>query len=373
VFLSRCAGPRPTGTVTRTTPRDRSYDRQMPPDELLLRLGMVVPVIGAPMAGGPAGPPLVLAVNDAGGLGFLGAGYKTAQALADEIRVVRAAGTPFGVNLFAPPPVPIEPAEFRAYARRIAPEAARYDLDLSDAELIEDDDGWLAKIDLLLADPVPLVSVTFGLPDASMVAAFQRAGTAVAVTVTSAGEAALAAELKPDLLLVQGSAAGGHSGTFTPSRVPDPIPLPDLVRAVRSVTGLPLVGAGGIGTTDQAAAALQAGAAAIAIGTLLLRTDESEASATHQAALADPARRGTVVTRAFTGRPARALRNEFSDRYSAAAPLGYPAVHYLTRAMRKAAAAAGDPERVHLWAGTGYQHAETGPAAAAVARLASGL
>jgi nitronate monooxygenase len=341
--------------------------------ELLRRLGIDVPVIGAPMAGGPSGPALVLAVNGAGGLGFLAAGYKSTAAISEEIRAVRAAGMPFGVNLFAPPPVPVDSDEFTAYAARIAPEASRYGIDLSTAEPIEDDDDWAAKIDLLLADPVPVVSFTFGLPGAAIVASLQRAGTVVALTVTSPHEAEAAVTLGPDLLLVQSSDAGGHSGTLTPEHVADQVPLPDLIRAVRAVTDTPLIGAGGIATTDDAAAALHAGAAAVAVGTILLRTDESAASATHQAALADPARTDTVITRAFTGRPARALRNEFTERHSHAAPLGYPAVHHLTRAMRKAAAEAGDADRVHLWAGTGYRLAVTGPAAGAIARLASGL
>jgi NAD(P)H-dependent flavin oxidoreductase YrpB (nitropropane dioxygenase family) len=111
----------------------------------------------------------------------------------------------------------------------------------------------------------------------------------------------------------------------------------------------------------------------VAVGTLLLRADEAGTSATHRAALADPARAGTVLTRAFSGRPARGIRNEFTDRYSAVAPYGYPALHYLTSPMRRAAAAAGDPERLHLWAGTGYRHATAEPAAAILRRLASGL
>jgi NAD(P)H-dependent flavin oxidoreductase YrpB (nitropropane dioxygenase family) len=82
--------------------------------------------------------------------------------------------------------------------------------------------------------------------------------------------------------------------------------------------------------------------------------------------------RPTVVTRAFTGRPARGLRNTFTDRYSDAAPLGYPALHHLTRPIRRAAAAAGDPEPMHLWAGTGYRHATDEPAATILARLSAG-
>jgi NAD(P)H-dependent flavin oxidoreductase YrpB (nitropropane dioxygenase family) len=109
------------------------------------------------------------------------------------------------------------------------------------------------------------------------------------------------------------------------------------------------------------------------VGTALLRTDEAGTTATHRAALADPAARETVVTRVFTGRFARSLRNDFIDRYDSIAPAGYPAIHHLTSPLRKAAAAAGDPERLHLWAGTGYRQSTDGPAAAVLTRLAERL
>ena len=109
------------------------------------------------------------------------------------------------------------------------------------------------------------------------------------------------------------------------------------------------------------------------VGTVLLRTAESGTSHTHREALADPRFTSTVVTHAFTGRPARALANHFTDRYDPIAPLGYPALHHLTSPLRKAAAKAGEPELVHLWAGTGYRKARNEPAAATITRLAGGL
>ncbi len=90
---------------------------------LLAELGVELPVLAAPMAGGPGSPELVIAAGRAGSLGFLGAGYKRAEAMAGEIAVVRAAGVPFGVNLFAPNPLPVAPGEFRRYAEELLPEA----------------------------------------------------------------------------------------------------------------------------------------------------------------------------------------------------------------------------------------------------------
>jgi NAD(P)H-dependent flavin oxidoreductase YrpB (nitropropane dioxygenase family) len=136
---------------------------------------------------------------------------------------------------------------------------------------------------------------------------------------------------------------------------------------------LPVIALGGIATAADVTAAIEAGAAAVAVGTVLLRSDEAGTAPVHKAALADPARTTTVRTCAFTGRPARGLRNAFTDSYDHLAPSGYPAVHHLTSPLRKAAAVAGDPERVHLWAGTGFRHATAEPAAAILTRLAGRL
>ncbi|MGW1086613.1 nitronate monooxygenase [Streptomyces sp. NPDC002596] len=342
-------------------------------DSPLAALGVSTPVLAAPMAGGPTTPALVTAAARANGLGFLAGGYRTADALAEQIAEVRSDGVGFGVNLFAPNPVPVDPEAFRRYARTVAPEARTYGIDILGTGIVEDDDHWSDKIDLLLSDPVPVVSFTFAVPEAAVIAALRAAGSLVVQTVTSAAEAGLAAEAGVDVLAVQASAAGGHSGTLTPQHIPAPIPLTDLLGKVRQVVPLPLVAAGGVATPADVTGALHAGAAAVMVGTVLLRADEAGTSRPHRAALADPARRRTVVTRAFTGRPARALRNSFTDRYTDLAPAGYPALHHLTSPMRKAAAAADDPERINLWAGTGYRHATAEPAGQILQWLASGL
>ncbi|WP_406292756.1 nitronate monooxygenase [Embleya sp. NBC_00888] len=329
------------------------------------------PVLAAPMAGGPSTPALVVAAARANGLGFLAGGYKTADALAEQIAEVRRHDIVFGVNLFAPNPVPVDPEDFRRYAAAIAPEARVYEIDVRAAGIVEDDDHWSDKIDMLLSAPVPVVSFTFAVPHAAVIASLRAAGTLVVQTVTSPAEARLAADAGADVLAVQASAAGGHSGTLTPEHVPAPVPLTDLLGRVREAVSLPLVAAGGLATPADVAEALRAGAEAVMVGTVLLRADEAGTSLPHKAALTDPQRRGTVMTRAFTGRPARTLANRFTDRYSGLAPSGYPALHHLTRPMRQAAAAAGDPERINLWAGTGYRRATAQPAAEILRRLAS--
>lgn len=335
----------------------------------LTPLGISIPVIAAPMAGGATTPAMVKAAARAGGLGFLAAGYKSPQTLQNEIGEVRAASIPFGVNLFAPNPVPISEAAYRRYAHAVQREADRYGLTLPTAP-VEDDDAFGAKVDMLLTDPVPVVSFTFGLPGNDVITALRKAGTVVVQTVTTRPEAEAAVAAGADMLAVQAAAAGGHSGTFTPDRLPAPMRIDDLVRKVTGSVAVPVIAAGGLATAEAVSGVLAAGAVAAAVGTVLLRADESAASATHKAALIDPARTDTVLTRVFTGRPARGLRNGFIDRFEARAPLGYPALHHLTGPLRKAAAAAGHADLVHLWAGTGYRQVRDEPTATIMGHLA---
>jgi NAD(P)H-dependent flavin oxidoreductase YrpB (nitropropane dioxygenase family) len=343
----------------------------VPPDIPWLReLGVRLPVMAAPMAGGPSTPQLVISAWNAGALGFLAAGYKSASDLEAQVTAVASAGAAFGVNLFAPGVVPVSAGDYQRYAAAIAAEAAAYGIDLAAVPLTEDDDAWADKIDVVLAACPAVVTTTFAIPPADDVSRLRRAGIIVGMTVTSADEARGAAEAGADLLVVQGSEAGAHYGTMTPDRLPAPVGLDDLVRGVRAVCDLPLIAAGGIASSGDVAKVVAAGAGAVAVGTVLLRTRESGASATHRAALADPAFDRTVVTRSFTGRPARGLANRWTDRYDGAAPLGYPALHHLTIGLRRAAAAAGDPQRLHLWAGTGWRAAREEPAAQTLHRLA---
>lgn len=340
---------------------------------LLADIGATLPVFAAPMAGGPTTPAMVDAAASAGSIGLLAAGYRTPADVADQIRSVRTATSRFGVNLFAPNPIPVDPSEYRAYVRRMQAEAGRRGMTIDDGEPREDDDAWQEKVDLLTQDPVPVVSFTFGIPDPHTIRALKAAGSVILLTVTSAGEAEAAIAAGADALVVQASAAGGHSGTFTPRETPPGLPLGVLLRRVRSVTRRPLIAAGGVSTPGGVVDALTSGADAVAVGTALLLTPESGASQTHKDALVDPRFTDTVVTRAFTGRPARALRNDFTERHTAAAPSGYPALHHLTSLLRRAAAAAGDPQGLHLWAGTGHATIPTGGTVDVLAYLASGV
>lgn len=330
-----------------------------------------LPIVAAPMAGGATTFALSAAVARSGGFPFVPAGYLTPDALAAEIAQVRGLGSPFGVNLFVPSAATVDAQAVRAYADDLVPEADAYGLTLNPTP-ITDDDHWDAKLRLLVTQPVPVVSFTFGLPDPAAIRALQAVGTVTLASVTSPIEAAGARHVGVDGLIVQGAGAGGHSAMFDPTRDPEPISTVELARRVRAAVDLPLIAAGGVDGPDAVAELLTAGAEAVAVGTLLLRTDEAGTSPTHRRALADPGFEETALTRAFTGRPARALLNGFMRRHRSA-PTAYPAVHHLTRPIRQAAARAGDADRLHLWAGTGYRAAPSGSTGDVIAWLTGGV
>lgn len=319
-----------------------------------------MPVLAAPMAGGPTTPGLVAAAAAAGSLGFLAAGYRTVQQLAADIAEVRTSTEELGVNLFVPDRGSVDQSAVLAYRRLISPAAERLGVVLGELRW-HDDDDWEAKVDLLTRDPVPWVGFTFGLPGLGTVSRLRRQGTRLLITVTSTPEARLAADLAPDGLVVQSAAAGGHRATFDQHRRPGTEPLPRLVHDIRKLTGLPVVAAGGIATPGDAAAVLAAGAEAAQVGTALLLADEAGTRPTHRRAIRD-ASATTTPMRAYTGRVARGIRNAFSETYDAAAPPGYPAIHHLTSPLRRWAADHDNSDYLHLWAGTGHRHAAPGPA-----------
>jgi nitronate monooxygenase len=322
------------------------------------------PIVQAPLGGGPSTPALTAAVSEAGGLGFLPAGYRTPDAVRAEIGELRAlTARPFGLNLFAPGPPSGDDEALERYAAALRGEAERLGVELGEPR--HDDDHWDAKLALVREERVPVVSFTFGCPDAGVVRSLQDAGCAVWVTVTTPGEAKAAGGVGADALVVQGIEGGGHRGSFDPTARGD-IGLLALLQLVRAVTEVPLVATGGIATGRGVAAVLAAGAAAAQLGTAFMLTPEAATSAAHREALGGD--RGTALTRAFTGRMARGIENRFMREHEGQAPLAYPEVHNLTAPLRVAAREGGDAEGFHVWAGQAYSLAVEGVAAGDLVR-----
>ena len=318
------------------------------------------PLVLAPMAGGPATVALAAAAAEGGVFPFLAGAYLTPERLRADVAELRAVTpTAFGVNVFAPSPdLPSMQQDALAYAASLAPWAAAAGVELGTPRY--DDDSFAAKVDLLVEAAPALVSFAFGWPPADVVGRLQEAGTAVWVTVNEPSEVEWAEALGVAGLVVQGWEAGGHRGG--PVDTGDPqLELLPLVTEVARRTDLPIMGAGGVMTGAEAADVLRAGATAVALGTAFLGCPEAGTAPVHRHALTH--RSGTTVTRAFTGRSARALTTTWTELFTEAAPAAYPHVHHLTAPLRAHGRATGEAELVNLWAGTGHARLRSLPAA----------
>ncbi|MGC4963925.1 nitronate monooxygenase [Gordonia sp. DT101] len=341
-------------------------------------LQVPLPILCAPMAGGPSTPALVAAVGAAGGLGWLPAGYLTPDALEDLVAdLEQRSDRPYGVNLFLSGPEPDEAADraVQAYIEELGGEAARYGVAPGEPRFT--DERVAEKLDVLARHRPSIISFTFGDPGATIISrVHNELGVPVAVTVTSATEAGAAVASGADAVVVQGIEAGGHRGLWLddPSE-PDGGPrttTADLVRTVVGAVDVPVIAAGGIADGATIGSLVALGAVGAQLGTAFLCCDEAGTSVPHRRALQEGLYADTVVTRAFSGRSARSLRNGFTERHPEA-PARYPHVHHVTKPIRSAATAAGEADDINLWAGTSWRSVTAGPVAGLVARLAAEL
>jgi nitronate monooxygenase len=323
------------------------------------------------MAGGPGTPALAAAVSNAGGLGFIPSGYMSAERFADDIAAARAMTTgPLGVNLFVPQPSVADWVALDYYADELEGIAEHYQVEVGQPEFGDDDD-WERKLEVVVDVHPELVSFTFGVPPPDVIRWLSAEGLLVMVTVTSAYEAGVAVAAGADSLVVQGPGAGGHRGTFAPDMEPGTESLHELIdRIHRAHRDVPIIAAGGLGSAADVAGVLRRGAVAAQVGTALLLSDEAGTSQAHRTAMKNQLFGKTIVTRAFSGRYARGLENEFIRLLDNVAPLGYPEVNQMTLPIREAATAWEDPNAMALWAGTSFGEARPGPVADIVASLA---
>ncbi|MEW6420897.1 MAG: nitronate monooxygenase [Deinococcota bacterium] len=329
------------------------------------RLGLRVPVIQAPMAGGPTTPGLVASVSQAGGLGSLGAAYLTPGQIQEAGKAVRAlTNRPFAVNLFVPEPQPpVTEAEVAAAVADLAPLYAELGLPPPKLpERMREDFG--AQFEAVLEVRPAAFSFTFGRLGAGEVAALHAAGVLVIGTATSVEEACALAADGVDAVVAQGGAAGGHRGGWLRDELADTLAL---TRAVAEAIHLPVIAAGGLMDAADVRAALDAGASLAQCGTAFLQAAEAGTSAPYRAALAIAAPGETVLTRSFSGRPARGLANRVTAEVRH--PLPYPFQNALTRDLRASAARAGRAEFLSLWAGEGAHRGKEGLAEEILAGL----
>jgi|SRR5215212_2215218 len=336
---------------------------------LLERLRIRHPIILAPMGGGPGTPRLAAAVSNAGGLGSLAGGYLAPDQITAEIAATRGLTSgPINVNLFAGgyhestdrDPSPILQLLSGIHAELQLPPPVMP---------VVGPDPFLDQAAAVLTARPEVFSFTFGIPPVAVMREFQNAGIVTLGTATTLDEAGMLADAGVDAIVAQGAEAGAHRGTFAVPFDQALVPTLDLVRQISKAITKPVIASGGIMTGREIAAALRAGAAAVQLGTAFLACDEAGTSPAYRNALMKNA--GTVITRAYSGRAARGIRNTFIDLVDERDELilPFPIQNSLTRPMRAAAAKANRAEFLSLWAGTGVAKIRAMPAAELIATL----
>ncbi|QMV85753.1 nitronate monooxygenase [Corynebacterium hindlerae] len=322
-----------------------------------------VPIVAAPMAGGPSTPALVDAIAAAGGFGFLAAGYLTPEKLREKMTAVTC--DRYGVNLFYPqaPVTDLSPVD--RYADALAQVFAEHDAQVPDYAAADPTDGFAAKLDVVCELRPSVVSCTFGLFTVAEVERLHERGIEVWMTVTNPQDAREAVTRGADALILQGPEAGGHRSTLTVAEEPDQRSLLELLGAVD--VDKPVLAAGGLTTATAVRAALDAGAVAAACGTAFLLADEAGTAKLHREQVARGGK--TALTRAFSGRWARGIETQFM-RDHLDAPAIYPHVNTLMKPVRSVTS---DTNYVAAWAGTQVKHAFMGSVAEIVSALTEGL
>jgi nitronate monooxygenase len=337
--------------------------------DFLRRVGIAHPIILAPMAGGAGTLELVAAVSNAGGLGSWGGAYSTPQQILDVAKQIRTlTPKPFAINLFAggyEPERVVDPARMLDLLARIHGELGLPPPVLPPNPQSPLDDQIAAVIE---ARPA-VFSFTFGIPSADAMARLRKAGIFTSGTATTVEEGKALAAAGVDSIVAQGEEAGAHRGTFLGSFKASMMPMRALTRGLIAEVKVPVIASGGMMGGKEIAEMLKAGAVAAQLGTAFLPCPECGTPAAHKAALMAARSDTTVVTRAFSGRAARGLRNKFIDLVPEDAILPFRQQNDLTRPMRNEAGKKGVADYLSLWAGRGVTRSRQMPAAELVEAL----
>jgi nitronate monooxygenase len=319
------------------------------------RFNLRVPVVQAPMAGGPTPPAMVAAVSNAGALGFLAGAALAPEKIASEVAAIRAlTDRPFGVNLFVLDPAAPDETVVRRALDAIDP--LRADAGLPPGQpLARYAPDFRAQLDALIEVRVPVVSFTFGVLSKEDIARLKAAGSYVIGTATHVAEGIAWRDAGADAIAAQGAEAGAHRGTFIGSFEDALVGTMALVPQLVDATGLPVLAAGGVMDGRGIVAALALGAQGVQMGTAFLTCAESAIPADWKARVHAMSDTSTSVTRAITGRHARGIRNplmmRLTERLNDVAP--YPVQNALTQELRQTAGRANNGDYLSLWAGQG--------------------
>ena len=323
---------------------------------MLTKFKVKKPIIQAPMAGATS-PEFVAACCKAGVVGFIGAGYLNEEDTRTFIREVKGlTDKAFGINLFLQEEPKIDVMVLQE--ARMALQPIYEELGITNTPRVVSDELFEGQVQAILDEEVPLVSFTFGIPPQDVIRRLKSKGIFIIGTATTKEEAAAVEQAGFDAVVLQGSEAGGHRGSF---REPvELVPVRELMKQVAGTIHIPIIAAGGIMTKEHIEEMMTLGADAVQVGTVLLAADESSVSNHHKEAILQSAEGETCITTAFTGKPARGLKNTFTEQFEHAVVAPYPLQHHLTLKIRQESAKAGRPEYLSLWMGENSYMARRG-------------
>lgn len=319
------------------------------------KLNIEYPIIQAGMAGGPTTPELVAAVSNAGGMGMLGAGYMTPEAMKNSVSKIRnLTDKPFGVNLFIPNGNVVVDGEavsqMKEHLKSMGPfgeETIKVHLENTSSEQFK------KQLEVILDEKVPIFSFTFGVLGEKETEQLKQQGIFVIGTATTVEEAIQLEKNHVDAIVAQGFEAGGHRGTFLRAYENSFIGTMALVPQVVDNVRIPVIASGGIMDGRGIVASLALGASAVQMGTAFLASQESGAHPKYKQAVLQSRDTDTVMTKMFSGKPARGIQNTFIESmqgYKGDIPV-YPIQNALTRPMRNWAKQEENSEYMSLWAG----------------------
>lgn len=326
-------------------------------NEITRLLSIENPIIQAPMAGGITTSTLVATVSNNGALGMIGAGYMSSIQLQKQIREVKElTSNSFGVNLFVPGKfmhleneVKIANSLLKRYREELNIQEEDFTLPNMENAFL----SYMEQIQVVIEEKVPICSFTFGVPTADVMEKFKQHNITTIGTATTVTEAISIEQLGMDAVVVQGSEAGGHRGNFISSHEESLIGLMSLIPQVADAIKIPVIAAGGIMDGRGLMAALCLGAKAVQMGTAFLTCEESGAHSLHKEAIIHAKDEYTTLTRTFSGKWARGIKNNFiieMEEYENVIP-SFPIQNALTQSIRKASAIQNNKEYMSLWSG----------------------
>ena len=319
-------------------------------------------------------PALAAAVTNAGGLGSISVGASTTDDARYMIQAMSAATDgPFNVNVFCHAPAVRDVSRESAWIAHLAslfaelggaPPSALHEIYIS---FLADPSMQSLLLDL----QPPIISFHFGLPPDHFIRACKAAGIYLIATATSQAEAQAAQQAGMDALVAQGIQAGGHRGVFDPGGDDEQLETIDLVKLIVDKTNMPVIAAGAIMNGADIAAALDAGAIAVQMGTAFVACPESAATSDHRARMAHADASDIVLTDVISGRPARGLRNRLVDygEASDSSPAAYPVAYDAAKQLNALAVKQGKHDYAAQWAGIGAARCRALPADELVALL----